>query len=173
MRRRDRHPGSLGTWRLEPDVFEIDPRVPAAALWPRRGIIGFIGSGPHRGQRVIAHAARGWTGRLVGCTLQLPVEQLHDADDYHPMDDDVVDHRIPGRDGGLVDELTRLVDVTWSTDEEADAAVWAALDAQRARWRDETKRAKRVREEIPPRTHLPELPRLPQGVAAIALGALS
>jgi hypothetical protein len=104
-----------------------------------------IGSGPHRGQTVIAHAARGWTGRLVGYTLQLPVEQMYDAGDYHLMDDDVVDHRIPGQEGGLVDELTRLVDVTWSTDEEADAAVWAEVDAQRARWPDEKKRAKRVR----------------------------
>jgi hypothetical protein len=145
MRRRDRHPGSFTTWRLEPDVFKIDPRVPAARLWPRRGIIGLIGSGPHRGQTVIAHAARAWTGRLVGYTLQLPVDQMYDADDYQLMDDDVFDHRIPGQEGGLVDELTRLVDVTWSTDEEADAAVWAEVDAQRARWPDEKKRAKRVR----------------------------
>jgi hypothetical protein len=145
MRRRNRHPGTFASWRLEPDVFEIDPRVPAAPLWPRRGLIGTIGSGPHRGQTVIAHAARGWTGRLVGYALQLPVEQLYDADDYHLMDGDVFDHRIPGREGGLVDELTRMVDVTWSTNEEADATVWAGIDAQRARWRGEEKQDKRVR----------------------------
>jgi hypothetical protein len=70
---------------------------------------------------------------------------MYDADDYQLVDDDVFDHRIPGQEGGLVDELTRLVDVTWLTDEEADAAVWAEVDAQRARWRDEKKRANRVR----------------------------
>jgi hypothetical protein len=94
---------------------------------------------------VIAHAARGWTGRLVGYTLELPVEQLYDADDNWVMDDDNFDSRIPGREGGFVDELTLMVDVTWSTDEEADAAVWAEIDAERARWYDEKKRAKRAR----------------------------
>jgi hypothetical protein len=144
MRRKNRHPGSLANWRLEPDVFEIDPRVPTAPLWPRRGLIGTSGSGPQRGQMVIAHAARGWTGRLVGYTLQLPVEHLCDADDYVLIGDDVFDHRIPGREGGLVDELTRVVDVMWSTDAEADAAVWAEIDTQRARWRDEKKGNKRA-----------------------------
>jgi hypothetical protein len=146
MRRKNRHPGSLSNWRAPaPDVYEIDPRVPAAPLWPRRGIIGTIGSGPNRGQMIIAHAARGWTGRLVGYTLQLPVEYLCDADGYVLWDDDNFDYRTPGREGGFVDELTRLVNVTWSTDEEADAAVWAEIDAEQARWRDERKRAKRVR----------------------------
>jgi hypothetical protein len=146
MRRKNRHPGSLSSWRAPaPEVFEIDPRVPAAPLWPRRGLIGTIGSGPQRGQMVIAHAARGWTGRLVGYTLQLPVDHLTDADDYVLMGDDVFDDRTPGREGGLVDELTRVVDVTWSTDTDADTAVWAEIDAKRARWRDEKKRAKRVR----------------------------
>jgi hypothetical protein len=142
MRRKNRHPGSLSDRRAPaPEVFEIDPRVPAASSWPRRGIIGSIVSGPQRGRMVIAHAARGWTRRLVGRTLQLPVEQLYDADDDHLVDDDVLDSRIPGRENGIVDDLTRAVDVTWSTDEEAHAAVWADIDAERARWRDEEKRA--------------------------------
>jgi hypothetical protein len=145
MRRRNRRPSSFATWRLEPDVFEVDPRVPAALLWPHRGLIGSIGSGPQRGQMVIAHATRGWTGRLVGYTLELPVEQLYDADDNWVIDDDNFDYRIPGREGGFVDELTRMVDVTWSIDQEADAAVWAEIDAKRARWRNEEKRAKRAR----------------------------
>jgi hypothetical protein len=38
-----------------------------------------------------------------------------------------------------------MVDVTWSTNEEADATVWAGIDAQRARWRGEEKQDKRVR----------------------------
>ncbi|MCM6764056.1 hypothetical protein NB037_16700 [Rathayibacter sp. ZW T2_19] len=76
--------------------YELDPRVPPSADWPRRGIVGRIGSGAHAGELVFAY-----------------------------------DDRVPGAEGGLIDELTRGVDVTWSVDEEADRGLWDSHDAGR------------------------------------------
>ncbi|RII95369.1 hypothetical protein DZF95_01270 [Clavibacter michiganensis] len=61
------------------------------------------------------------------------------------MDDDVLDYRIPGKEGGLIDELIRLVDIMWSIDPEANDPVWAEIDAQSARSRAAEEQAKRVR----------------------------
>jgi hypothetical protein len=47
-------------------------------------------------------------------------------------------------ENGLIDELTRLVDVVWSIDPEANDPVWAELDARRAGSRAGKKHAKRV-----------------------------
>lgn len=123
----------------------MDPRVPEASIWPGRGIIGSIGSGPLRGQVVIAHAVRSWVGSRFHYELRLPVEQLLDADRGWLMDDDVLDYRIPGKEGGLIDELIRLVDIMWSIDPEANDPVWAEIDAQSARSRAAEEQAKRVR----------------------------
>jgi len=127
------------------EAHEVDPRVPEASIWPRRGIIGSIGSGPLRGQVVIARAVRSWVGSRFHYELRLPVEQLLDAEGGWLMDGDTSDHRIPGKEGGLIDELTRLVDVMWSIDPEANDPVWAEIDARRARSRADKKHAKRVR----------------------------
>lgn len=48
-----------------------------------------------------------------------------DDDGRFVMDDCVTDDRVPGTEGGLVDALTREVDVTWWTDEERLDAFWS------------------------------------------------
>lgn len=41
------------------------------------------------------------------------------------MDQLVFDDRRPGKEGGLIDALTREVDVTWWTDREQISSFWA------------------------------------------------
>jgi hypothetical protein len=112
--------------------YELDPRVPPAAAWPERGIVGRIGSGSHAGEPVFAHAFRDREGGVLGgYELCLPVDRLHDTVGEQFTDDGLYDDRVPGSEGGLIDELTRGVDVVWSTDDEADRPLWDAHDADR------------------------------------------
>lgn len=113
--------------------YEPDPRVPPLSAWPDLGIVGRIGSGPHAGELVFAHTFHDAPGdTFAGYELCLPVQRLFEAG-RHLVDDGVVDTRMPGAEGGLIDELTRGADVTWMADEGVNRAAFAAHDADRHR----------------------------------------
>jgi hypothetical protein len=116
--------------RIPPDLEAPDPRVPAFSNWSRRGIIGTIGSGLVAGGTVVADPVVGEGGRFVGYWILLPVPNLYTESGEHVMDDCAFEGRaVPGRERGLVDELTAAVNVTWWTDEKLLADYWAAKDA--------------------------------------------
>lgn len=119
-------------WRRRtPPEFEApDPGVPAFGDWSRRGIVGTIGSGLKAGGTVVADPVMGEGGRFAGYRLLLPVPDLYTGSGEHVMDDCAFEPRAgPGRERGLVDELTAAVNVTWWTDEKQLADYWAAADA--------------------------------------------
>jgi hypothetical protein len=118
--------------RTPPELEAPDPRVPMFADWSERGIVGTIGSGPEAGGTVVADPVVGEGGTFAGYWLLLPVPNLCTESGEHVMDDCVFEPRaVPGRERGLVDELTAAVDVTWWTDEKQLADHWAAEDAWR------------------------------------------
>lgn len=95
-------------------VEELDPRVPALSTWPHDGIVGTIGSGPCAGDAIAASTIRDDDGSFVAYVIDLPVDHLLDAAGGFVIDDWVSDSRVPGREGGLIDVVTRAVDVRWS-----------------------------------------------------------
>ncbi|WP_065963130.1 hypothetical protein [Curtobacterium sp. UCD-KPL2560] len=99
-----------------PHPEEIDPRVPKLADWGRNGIIGTIGSGPAAGSTVVAHPH--WTAAGFDW---YEVEVWDGPEEIEWFTDD----RVPGQEGGLIDALTREVDVLWWTDSERIDALWA------------------------------------------------
>lgn len=112
--------------RRQPADEEIDPRVPKLADWDRNGIIGTIGSGPAAGSTVVAHPHSTENG-FDWYELEVldGPEQILDEAGRLVMDDWVVDQRVPGEEGGLIDAATREVDVRWWTDRERIDAFWA------------------------------------------------
>lgn len=95
---------------------EVEPRVPALPTWPPDGIVGTIGSGPSAGAEIAASVERDVHGSYVAYVLDLPVDRLLDAAGEFVIDDWVSDTRVPGQEGGLIDFVTRAVDVRWSTE---------------------------------------------------------
>jgi hypothetical protein len=111
-----RHRGTKGT---SPETFPADPRVPQVSEWPAEGIVGQIGQGSARGEYVLvdpvweSHAGN---GRVIGYFLELPREELVDADGTHLLDDGSYDDIRPAGEGGFIDLLTTTLDVGWSVD---------------------------------------------------------
>jgi hypothetical protein len=95
---------------------ELEPRVPPFSTWPADGIVGTIGSGPSAGAPIAAVVERDANGSYVDYVLDLPVDHLLDAAGEFVIDDWVSDTRVPGQEGGLIDFVTRAVDVCWSTE---------------------------------------------------------
>ncbi|UBQ03204.1 MULTISPECIES: hypothetical protein [Curtobacterium] len=110
-----------------PEEIELHPAVPGLAEWDRRGIVGMIGSGSAAGSSVAARPIWTDTGAfdcylLETCDGDAPIL---DGAGRFVMDRFVVDSRVPGEEGGLIDALTREVDVTWWRDRERIDAFWA------------------------------------------------
>lgn len=113
--------------RQEPERIELHPGVPPLAEWSEHGLVGTIGSGPGAGCTVLAVLYRDEDGTFSAYALDQwdgPTPVL-DAAGRFVMDDGVVDGREPGVEGGLIDALTREVDVVWWTDRARIAAFWA------------------------------------------------
>lgn len=109
------------------EVIDVHPGVPPLTAWGRNGIVGTIGSGSAAGATVVAHPRRTERGALDFDELEVwdrPGPVLDD-DGRFVMDDWVTDDCVPGTEGGLVDALTREVDVTWWTDRERLDAFWS------------------------------------------------
>lgn len=96
---------------------EIEPGVPPLSTWPADGIVGTIGSGPSAGAAIAASVERDVNGSYVDYVLDLPVDRLLDAAGEFVIDDWASDSRVPGDEGGLIDFVTRAVDVRWSTEQ--------------------------------------------------------
>jgi hypothetical protein len=111
----------------EPERHEVHPAVPVVSEWDEHGIIGTIGSGPSAGSTVVAHPYWTPTGALDMYELELwdGPDEVRDAAGRLVISDLVTDDRVPGEEGGLIDALTREVDVTWWTDRERIDAFWA------------------------------------------------
>ncbi len=103
------------------------PGVPKLADWDRQGIVGTIGSGPAAGTTVVARSYWTNTGRFDGYELEFSDGHLpiRDASGRFVMDQLVFDDRVPGEEGGLIDALTREVEVNWWTDRNRISAFWA------------------------------------------------
>jgi hypothetical protein len=95
---------------------ELEPRVPPLSAWPADGIVGTVGSGPSAGAAIAAVVERDANGSYVDYVLDLPVDHLLDAAGEFVIDDWASDTRVPGQEGGLIDFVTRAVDVCWSTE---------------------------------------------------------
>lgn len=110
----------------ELETHEIDPRVPHLADWDPDGIIGTIGSGPSTGCTVVAHIDYTPAGAFSAYWLEVVEGSWHlvDAAGTHVLDDGATDPRIPGEEGGLIDALTRELDVKWWTDRTQIDAFW-------------------------------------------------
>lgn len=109
-------------------MVTVDPRVPPLRAWPAEGIVGTIGSGPSKGALVAAEPLVDGAGAWAGYELHLPVDRLLDVRGGLVMDDWAADDRRPGAEGGLIDSLTRDVDVTWTVDPDAVRSFWARRD---------------------------------------------
>lgn len=76
--------------------------------WLVEGIVGRIGKGPAQGEYVLVdpvweeHAG---SGPIVGYTLELPRQQLFDADGNHLLDDGAYDNIRRANGGGFIDLL--------------------------------------------------------------------
>ena len=91
----------------------VDPRVPGVDQWPRLGIVGQIGTGHLAGEFVLAEL---FDDRTL-YTLHLPEHNVFSEDGTHIMDDGVTGEMALGA-GGLIDELTRDLNITWFVDQE-------------------------------------------------------
>ena len=95
--------------------IEIDPRVPTVDAWDPRGLVGIIGKGPHRGERIFAEREVDRRGNYQSYCLELPAECLRDADGRALAYYGNWDLRVPGLEAGMIDDLTQALDVEWST----------------------------------------------------------
>ena len=111
----------------EPERHEVHPAAPPIAAWDGHGIIGTIGSGPSAGSTVVAHPYWTPTGALDMYELELwdGPHEVRDTAGRLVISDLVIDGRVPGEEGGLIDALTREVDVEWWTDRKRIDAFWA------------------------------------------------
>ena len=100
--------------RLAP-VVDADSRVPALGDWPTVGISGQAMSGPFAGLPVVAVRMRPKSRQYV---LYLPVDELRHSTGVLVAETDNVDV-VAKVGGGLIDDVTRLMDVQWSTSSEA------------------------------------------------------
>lgn len=123
------HPGTMRWWpeRRGPEPVELHPGVPPLADWDEQGIVGTIGTGPDADCTVVASAYRDAAGTFECYDLWFPdgPDRVTDASGGLVVEDGVVDDRVPGVTGGLVDALTRAVDVTWWGPGERARAFWA------------------------------------------------
>lgn len=96
-------------------VVARDPRVPNIDDWPGTGISGRAMTGPHAGLPVVAFRMRPRSRQYV---IYLPVEELRDPSGALVAETDNVDV-VPKVGGGLIDDVTRALEVDWSTSLEA------------------------------------------------------
>lgn len=93
---------------------EVDERVPELSRWDSRGIVGTIGIGENAGLKVLALKEVNGAGKYVSYLLELPFAFIENPDSSIRMENGIFDDNVPGESGGLIDELTRAFDVTWS-----------------------------------------------------------
>ena len=91
----------------------VDPRVPGIHQWPGLGIVGQIDTGHLAGEFVLAELFDDRTTYA----LHLPEENVFSEDGTHIMDDGVTGEMALGV-GGIIDELTRDLNITWFVDQE-------------------------------------------------------
>ena len=92
--------------------ISVDPRVPRIDQWPGLGIAGQIATGHLAGQFVFAELFDDRTTYA----LHLPEENVFSEDGTQVMDDGVTGEIAFGV-GGMIDDLTRELNITWFVDQ--------------------------------------------------------
>jgi hypothetical protein len=98
--------------RIEPEYVPSDERVPPLSAWPQAGISGKVTVGEHDGRFVLARRIPPGSDVYV---LYLPVDELFDDAGRLAAEDNNVDRMVEAR-GGIIDDVTRVLGVVWSTD---------------------------------------------------------
>ena len=102
--------------------------MPAVSEWPVEGIVGRIDKGPAQGEYILVEPVweeRAGSGLIVGYTLELPRQQLFDADSNHLLDDGAYDSIRRASEGGFIDLVTTALDIEWFADPDVVNREWS------------------------------------------------